>query len=107
MHSSRTQNGASFHRHISDLSSTYAFKRFSIFNERATDIATHFSSCAFERATPSIARALNVTNEERRRLWEIAGAQSLSSLAATTTQNILQDGGILLTEAIGLGDRCC
>ena len=37
---------------------------------------THRNSCVFDGAAPSIARALNATSEERR-LWEIAGAQSL------------------------------
>jgi nuclear pore complex protein Nup210 len=40
---------------------------------------THHNSCVFYGAAPSIARVLNVSSEERR-LWEIAGARSLSSL---------------------------
>ena len=42
-------------------------------------IWTHRNACVFEGATPSMSRALSVTSDERR-LWEIAGARSLSSL---------------------------
>ena len=44
---------------------------------------THRNSCVFDGAAPSIARALNATSEERR-LWEIAGTRSLSSLTTPT-----------------------
>lgn len=46
---------------------------------RAWVLWTHRNSCVFDRAAPSTARALNASSEERR-LWELAGARSLSSL---------------------------
>jgi hypothetical protein len=46
-------------------------------------IWTHRNACAFDGVTPSMSRALSATSDEQR-IWEIAGAQSLSSLTGAS-----------------------